>query len=181
MPLILLAIPSVIIGFFTIEPMLFGDWFKDNIALAAHHVGLKELEANFHGPFAMALHGLQTAPFWLAIGGVGLAWFFYMVRPDIPAAIQRTFKPLHTLLENKYYFDRFNEVVFAGGARLLGGGLWRIGDRGLIDGVIVNGGARSVGWIAQMTRLFQTGHLYQYAFAMIIGVFALLTFWFNAG
>ncbi|MBL8442411.1 MAG: NADH-quinone oxidoreductase subunit L [Zoogloeaceae bacterium] len=180
-PLILLAIPSVIIGFITIEPMLFGEWFKDNIALAAHHVGLKELEASFHGPFAMALHGLQTAPFWLAMGGVGLAWFFYMVRPDIPATIQRTFKPLHTLLDNKYYFDRFNEVVFAGGARLLGGGLWRVGDRGLIDGVIVNGGARTVGWVAQMTRLLQTGHLYQYAFAMIIGVFALLTFWFNAG
>ncbi|MGL1832717.1 NADH-quinone oxidoreductase subunit L [Rhodocyclaceae bacterium SMB388] len=180
-PLILLAIPSVLIGFFTIEPMLFGDWFGSAIHVADNHVGLRELEAAFHGAFGMALHGLQTAPFWLAIGGVALSWFFYMKRPDIPAAIQRRFQPLHTLLENKYYFDRFNEVVFAGGSRLLGAGLWKGGDRGLIDGVIVNGSARLVGWLAQLSRLFQSGHLYHYAFAMIIGLFIMLTFWFNLG
>ncbi len=178
-PLVLLAIPSVLIGFFTIEPMLFGQWFDKVIHVGSNHVGLAELKAAFHGPVAMALHGVQTAPFWLAMAGVAVAWFFYMVRPDIPAAIQRTFKPLYVLLDNKYYFDRFNEIVFAGGSRLLGGGLWRVGDRGLIDGLIVNGSARTVGLIAQMSRLFQTGHLYQYAFAMIIGVFVLLTFWFN--
>lgn len=110
-----------------------------------------------------------------------LAWFFYMVRPDIPAAIQRAFGPVNTLLENKYFFDRFNEIVFAGGSRQLGKGLWKGGDQGLIDGIAVNGTARMVGWVAQITRLFQTGHLYQYAFAMIIGVFVLLTFWFNLG
>ncbi|ENO90080.1 NADH-quinone oxidoreductase subunit L [Thauera linaloolentis] len=181
LPLVLLAIPSVLIGFFTIEPMLFGDWFKGVIFVGDNHVGLKELEASFHGPLAMAIHGLQTAPFWLAMGGVALAWFFYMVKPGIPAAIQRTFKPIHSLLENKYFFDRFNEIVFAGGARALGKGLWKVGDQGLIDGVAVNGTARLVGWVAQMSRLFQTGHLYQYAFMMIIGVFILLTFWFNRG
>ncbi|MDD3676648.1 NADH-quinone oxidoreductase subunit L [Thauera propionica] len=181
LPLVLLAIPSVLIGFFTIEPMLFGEWFKGVIFVGDNHVGLKELEAAFHGPVAMALHGLQTAPFWLAMGGVALAWLFYMVKPGIPAAIQRTFKPIHSLLENKYYFDRFNEVVFAGGARALGRGLWKAGDQTLIDGVAVNGTARLVGWVAQMSRLFQTGHLYQYAFMMIIGVFILLTFWFNRG
>jgi len=181
LPLVLLAIPSVLIGFFTIEPMLFGEWFKGVIFVGENHVALKELEANFHGPIAMALHGLQTAPFWLAMGGVALAWFFYMVKPDIPAAIQRTFKPIHCLLENKYFFDRFNEIVFAGGARALGKGLWKAGDQALIDGVAVNGTARLVGWVAQMSRLFQTGHLYQYAFMMIIGVFILLTFWFNRG
>ena len=181
LPLVLLAIPSVLIGFFTIEPMLFGEWFKGVIFVGDNHVGLKELEAAFHGPVAMALHGLQTAPFWLAMGGVALAWFFYMVKPGIPAAIQRTFKPIHSLLENKYYFDRFNEIVFAGGARALGRGLWKAGDQTLIDGVAVNGTARLVGWVAQMSRLFQTGHLYQYAFMMIIGVFILLTFWFNRG
>ena len=117
----------------------------------------------------------------LAMGGVGLAWFFYMVRPDIPAAIQRTFRPLHALLENKYFFDRFNEIVFAGGSRQLGKGLWKGGDQGVIDSIAVNGTARLVGWVAQISRLFQTGHLYQYAFAMIIGVFILLTFWFNLG
>ncbi|NMG15674.1 NADH-quinone oxidoreductase subunit L [Aromatoleum bremense] len=181
LPLVLLAIPSVVIGFFTIEPMLFGEWFKGVIYVGANHVGLSELAENFHGPVAMAIHGLQTAPFWLAMGGVGLAWFFYMVRPDIPAAIQRTFRPVHALLENKYFFDRINEIVFAGGSRQLGKGLWKGGDQGLIDGVAVNGTAKLVGWIAQISRLFQTGHLYQYAFAMIIGVFILLTFWFNLG
>ena len=181
LPLVLLAIPSVLIGFFTIDPMLFGEWFKGVIFVGDNHVGLKEMAANYHGPFGMALHGLQTAPFWLAMGGVALAWFFYMKRPDIPAAIQRTFKPIHTLLENKYYFDRFNEIFFAAGARLLGRGLWKAGDQALIDGVAVNGSARLVGWVAQMSRLFQTGHLYQYAFMMIIGVFVLLTYWFNRG
>ncbi|MBN8440542.1 MAG: NADH-quinone oxidoreductase subunit L [Thauera sp.] len=181
LPLVLLAIPSVVIGFMTIQPMLFGDWFKGVIFVGDNHVGLKELAAHFHGATAMAIHGLQTAPFWLAMGGVGLAWFFYMVRPDIPAAIQRTFKPLYVLLDNKYYFDRFNEVFFAGGSRLLGKGLWKIGDQGVIDGIAVNGTARLVGWIAQISRLFQTGHLYQYAFVMIIGVFVLLTFWSRHG
>ncbi|HRP74739.1 MAG TPA: NADH-quinone oxidoreductase subunit L [Rhodocyclaceae bacterium] len=180
-PLILLAIPSVLIGLFTIEPMLFGAWFNSAIFVADHHVGLSALEASFDGVLAMAIHGLQTAPFWLAMGGVALAWFFYMVRPDIPAVIQRRLRPINTLLENKYYFDRFNEVVFAAGSRMLGAGLWKGGDRALIDGVAVNGSARLVGWIAQMSRLFQSGHLYQYAFAMIIGVFVLLTFWFNIG
>ncbi|MDX9698077.1 MAG: NADH-quinone oxidoreductase subunit L [Rhodocyclaceae bacterium] len=180
-PLVLLAIPSVLIGFFTIEPMLFGEWFAGVIHVADNHVGLSELEAAFHGAGAMALHGLQTAPFWLAAAGVALSWFFYMKRPDIPAAIQARFQAIYTLLENKYYFDRFNEVVFAGGARALGTQLWKVGDRAIIDGIVVNGTARTVGWIAQITRLFQTGHLYQYAFAMIIGVFVMLTFWFSLG
>jgi NADH-quinone oxidoreductase subunit L len=181
LPLVLLAIPSVVIGFFTIEPMLFGEWFKGVIQVGSNHVGLSELAATFHGPVGMALHGIQTAPFWLAMSGVAVAWFFYMVRPDIPAAIQRTFRPVHSLLENKYYFDRFNEIVFAGGSRMLGNGLWKAGDQAIIDGVAVNGTAKLVGWVAQISRLFQTGHLYQYAFAMIIGVFILLTFWFNLG
>jgi NADH-quinone oxidoreductase subunit L len=180
-PLVLLAIPSVLIGLFTIEPVLFGAWFNSSVFVADHHVGLSQLEASFTGVLAMALHGLQTAPFWLAMGGVGLAWLFYVARPGMPAALQRRFRPIHTLLENKYYFDRFNEIVFAGGSRLLGGGLWKGGDRALIDGVAVNGSARMVGWVAQLSRLFQSGHLYQYAFAMIIGVFVMLTFWFNIG
>lgn len=179
LPLILLAIPSVLIGFFAIETMLFGEFFKDVIFVGDNHVGLKELAERFHGPVGMALHGLQTAPFWLAIGGVATAWYFYLANPAIPAAIQRRFAPLNTLLENKYYFDRFNEIVFAGGSRLLGKGLWKGGDQGLIDGVVVNGTAKLVGWISRMSSLFQTGHLYQYAFTMIIGVFVLLTFWIN--
>src|SRR5574337_179135 len=179
-PLIMLAIPSVAVGFFTIEPMLFGEWFKGAIYINGElHPAMEELAHEFHGAAAMATHGFTTLPFFLAMGGVVVAWFFYLVRPDIPAAIQRAFHPIYVLLDNKYFFDRFNEVFFAGGARLLGKGLWMGGDQGLIDGVAVNGSAKLVGWIAQISRHFQTGHIYQYAFSMIIGVFILLTYWLN--
>jgi NADH-quinone oxidoreductase subunit L len=175
LPLVLLAIPSLLIGYFTIEPMLHGDWFGSAIFINAEkHPALEEMTKEFHGPIAMALHGLTSLPFILALSGVVLAWFFYLKRPDIPEAIQRRCKPIHTLLENKYYFDKFNEVVFAGGARLLGRGLWKAGDQGIIDGLVVNGSARIVGMFAMMTRWLQTGHIYTYAFVMIFGVAVLL-------
>ncbi len=178
-PLVLLAIPSVLIGFFTIEPMLFGSFFKGVIHFSESHPVMAELGEEFHGAVGMAIHGLTTLPFFLAMAGVAVAWLFYMKMPAIPAAIMKTFKPIHTLLENKYYFDKFNEIFFAGGARLLGRGLWKVGDQTLIDGMVVNGSAKLVGVIAQLSRLFQSGHIYQYAFSMIVGVFVLLTFWFN--
>ena len=115
--------------------------------------------------------------FWLAFAGVALSWFFYLKRPDIPEKIKTTFAPIYTVLENKYYFDKFNEVFVAGGARLLGRGLWKGGDIGLIDGLSVGGSMRVVGLLAMMVRLFQSGHIYHYAFTMIFGVFALLSFW----
>jgi len=178
LPLVLLAIPSVIIGFIAIEPMLFGDYFKGVIHVdAVRHPAMAELAHHFHGATAMATHALTTAPFWLAVSGVAVAWFFYLKRPDIPAAIKARVGPIYTLLENKYYFDKFNEAVFAGGARLLGRGLWKGGDAALIDGILVNGSARLVGWIASVVRFFQSGHIYHYAFTMIIGVFVLLTLW----
>ena len=178
LPLILLAIPSVIIGFIAIEPMLFGDYFKGVIYINAEaHPAMAELQHHFHGATAMATHALTTAPFWLAFSGVALSWFFYLKRPDIPAAIKDRLMPIYTLLENKYYFDKFNEAVFAGGARLLGQGLWKAGDVKLIDGLMVNGSARFVGWVAALIRFFQSGHIYHYAFTMIIGVFMLLTLW----
>ena len=179
-PLVLLAIPSVIIGFMTIEPMLFGQWFKGVIHFNAEaHPAMEELAHEFHGAVAMATHGFTSLPFFLAMGGVVVAWFFYLVRPDIPAAIQRIFSPIYVLLDNKYFFDRFNEIFFAGGSRLIGKGLWKGGDQGLIDGVAINGSAKLVVWIAQLSRQFQTGHIYQYAFSMIIGVFIFLTYWLN--
>ncbi len=178
LPLVLLAIPSMIIGFYAIEPMLFGEWFKGVIYVAEHHNVIEELAEEFHGPVAMAIHGMSSMPFFLAMSGVVVAWFFYMIEPAIPAGIQRTFVGLNTVLNNKYYFDKFNEVVFAGGARLIGRFLWRVGDVSLIDGVMVNGTAKLIGGIAALTRLLQTGHVYQYAFSMIIGVFLLMTFWF---
>jgi NADH-quinone oxidoreductase subunit L len=116
-----------------------------------------------------------TAPFFLALGGVALAWFFYLKRPDIPAALKERFTGLYRLLDNKYYLDRINEIVFASGARKLGEGLWKRGDISLIDGLAVNGSARLVGWIAMASRLLQSGYIYHYAFAMIIGVLVMIT------
>ncbi|MES1998731.1 MAG: NADH-quinone oxidoreductase subunit L [Pseudomonadota bacterium] len=177
-PLILLAIPSLVIGYFTIQPMLFGDYFKDAIYInAVAHPAMAELHEEFHGAFAMAVHGLTTLPFWLAFSGVALSWFFYMKRPDIPAAIKERFSLVYTILENKYGFDIFNDWFFAGGSRKLGNLLWRYGDVKLIDGFFVNGAARTVGWFSRLIRHFQSGYIYHYAFAMIIGVFALIT-WF---
>ena len=178
LPLILLAIPSVLIGFFTIEPMLFGEWFKGAVIVAENNDVLGELGHEFHGSWAMALHGLLSLPFGLAMAGVALSWFFYLERPDIPAAIQRRFSGLYALFDNKYYFDRFNEIIFAGGARRLGRVFWKAGDQILIDGLVVNGTARMVGWISQTMRALQSGFVYHYAFWIISGVAVLLVWMF---
>ena len=175
-PLVLLAIPSVLIGFFTIQPMLFGDFLEDSVVVNAQvHGAMKELSAHFHGAGAMAMHALQTVPLWLAVAGVALSWWMYMKAPSVPAAIAKAASPLVRVLENKYYFDAFNEKVLAAMARLLGTGLWKGGDVGLIDGAVVNGSARVVGAIAGLTRLVQTGQLYWYALVMVLGIFGLLT------
>ncbi|MFC5300705.1 NADH-quinone oxidoreductase subunit L [Azospira restricta] len=178
LPLIALAVPSVIVGYIGIGPMLFGDYFKGVIHVdAAAHPAMAALAEHFNGAGALAAHAFVTVPFWLALAGVVVSWFFYMKRPDIPAAIKARFEWAYTLLDNKYYFDKFNEAFFAGGARKLGTGLWKGGDVAVIDGVIVNGSAKMVGWIASVVRFFQTGHIYSYAFTMIIGLVMLLTFW----
>jgi NADH-quinone oxidoreductase subunit L len=175
-PLILLAVPSVVIGFLTIRPMLYGDFLKDSIIVdLVRHPAMKELAEGFHGAAAMALHGLQTLPFWLALAGVVTAYVFYMVRPGIPAAIARTFRPVVTLLENKYYMDWINEHLVAPLARAVGMGLWKGGDVAVIDGVLIDGSARTVSRIAQRARLLQTGYLYWYALVMIVGVIGLMT------
>ena len=178
LPLVLLAIPSVAIGYLTIDPMLFGDFFKGVIHVdSSAHPVMQQLAGHYHGAFAMATHAVVTPVFWLAFAGVALSWFFYLKRPEIPAAIKTACGPIFTVLENKYYFDKFNELVFAGGARLLGKGLWKGGDVAVIDGLIVGGAVRLVGLVSMMARLFQTGHIYHYAFTMIFGVCALLSFW----
>ncbi|AMO21938.1 NADH-quinone oxidoreductase subunit L [Ramlibacter solisilvae] len=177
-PLLLLAFPSVVIGFLTIDPMLFGNLLKDAIVVDGDkHPAMSVLRQEFHGPLQMALHGVTTLPFWLALAGVVAAWYMYLVNPAVPAAIRRMFQPVYTLLENKYYFDWFNENVLARAARGLGVGLWKGGDQAVIDGAMVNGSARSVNWFAGVVRWVQTGYIYHYAFAMIIGVFVLMT-WF---
>jgi NADH-quinone oxidoreductase subunit L len=176
-PLILLAFPSVVIGFLTIEPMLFGNLLKDSIIVdAAKHPGMAALAKEFHGPVQMALHGLTAAPFWLALAGVVSAWYLYLKNPALPAKIKRALQPLYTVLENKYYMDWFNENVLARGARLLGVGLWKGGDEGVIDGAMVNGSARGVVWVAGIVRWFQTGYIYHYAFGMLLGVILLMSY-----
>ena len=181
-PLILLAIPSVVIGFMTIQPMLFGEFFKDALFIdAENHAGMKTLAEAFHGPVAMALHAVSTAPFWLALAGVVVAWYMYLINPAVPAAIGRALRPLVVLLENKYYMDWINENILARGARALGNGLWKVGDRTLIDGMLVNGSWKLVGMVSNWTRKLQTGYLYHYALVMILGIFLLMTYfvWLN--
>jgi NADH-quinone oxidoreductase subunit L len=176
-PLVLLAIPSVLIGYFTIEPMLHGDFFKDVIFVNhALHPAMEELSAEFHGATAMALHSLTSLPLWLAIGGVVTSYVFYMVFPAVPVAIQRALQPIHTLLENKYYLDWFNENILARGARMLGTGLWKFGDQALIDGAVVNGSWKLVALVSGLVRKAQSGYLYHYALVMILGVFVLMTY-----
>ena len=181
-PLVLLAIPSVVIGFITIQPMLFGDFFKGVISVNLEkHPAMEELAKLFGGPAQMALHGLTTAPFWLALAGVVSAWYMYMRNPALPTAIKRIFQPVYTLLENKYYLDWFNENVLARGARGLGMGLWKFGDQRVIDGAVVNGSWKLVSWVSNVVRRLQSGFIYHYAFGMIIGVFVLMTYfvWLN--
>ncbi|WP_334119530.1 NADH-quinone oxidoreductase subunit L [Limnobacter sp.] len=174
LPLILLAIPSVIIGYIAVEPMLHGTFFEGVITIKPEHGAMASLSRIFHGAAAMGVHSLQTAPFWLALAGVVAAAVCYLWVPAIPAAFMKVLKPVHTLLDNKYYMDKFNEVVFAGGARGLGEALWKFGDRMLIDGLLVNGSARLVGLISGVVRFAQSGFIYHYAFAMILGVLAMI-------
>jgi len=182
LPLVLLAIPSVVIGFMTIDSMLFGEFFKNAIFVdGAKHHAMKELEEAFHGPVAMAIHGLTAAPFWLALAGVVMSWYMYMINPALPAAIKRAFGPVYNLLENKYYLDWINENIIARGTRALGTGLWKGGDQAIIDGAVVNGSWKVIGRISGVVRWMQSGYIYHYAFAMLLGIFVLMTYfvWFK--
>ncbi|KQQ31843.1 NADH:ubiquinone oxidoreductase subunit L [Duganella sp. Leaf126] len=175
-PLVMLAIPSVLIGYLAIGPMLHGDFFKNVIFVGENHEAMKILGEEFHGPLAMAIHSLTSLPLWLAIAGVASAYYCYMINPRVPAWFYAKFTAVHTLLENKYYMDKFNEVVFAGGARLLGRGLWNVGDKTLIDGLLVNGSAKVVNWFSKLARVGQTGYIYHYAFVMILGILGFLVY-----
>src|SRR5690606_12008191 len=167
-PLILLAIPSVIIGYMTIEPMLLGGILKDAIYVNSElHPAVASFVAEFHGPMAMALHGLSTPPFWLALAGALSAWYMYLIKPALPAAIARALKPVMTVLENKYYLDWINENVIARGVRALGTGLWKGGDRGVIEGGVVNASWKLVDAVSSVVRRAQSGYLYHYALVMI--------------
>ena len=176
LPLVLLAIPSAVIGYIEIGPLLFGGFFDGAIYVdAERHEAMRELAEGFHGAGAMALHGVTSLVFWLALGGVAVAYVCYLVSPGIPAAIRARTGFINRILDHKYYFDWFNENVLAAGARWVGQGLWKGADLGLIDGAFVNGSARAVGAVAGMVRMVQTGHLYWYALVMILGVVGLMT------
>ena len=171
-PLILLAIPSVVIGWMTIEPMLFGGYFGDAIKTTAT---MAELKKEFHGAGAMVMHGLTSLPFWLALAGAGTAWYCYILKPELPAKIRAQFALPVKILEDKYGFDRFNDWFFASGARKIGQGLWKFGDVTIIDGIMVNGTAKLIGWFSGVARKVQTGYVYTYAFTMIFGVFVAIS------
>lgn len=176
-PLILLAIPSVVIGFLSIQPMLFGDFLKDAIFVNAEaHKAMSVLSETFHGPVQLALHGLTSLPFWLALSGVASAYYMYIVNPALPASIKTRVRPLFNLLENKYYLDWINENILARGARAMGTFLWKVGDQFLIDGTLVNGSWKVVARLSAMVRRAQSGYLYHYALVMILGVFVLMTY-----
>jgi NADH-quinone oxidoreductase subunit L len=172
-PLILLAIPSLIAGWMYIEPMLFGRFFGESIRVLPVHNVLGEIHFEGRGP--MIAHGLQSAPFILAVLGFGAAWLLYYREPHLPGLLQARFRIAYEVLARKYGFDEFNQVVFAGGARRLGDFLWRKGDVTVIDGTAVNGTARLIGWVSAVVRHVQSGYIYHYAFAMIIGLFLLIT------
>ena len=172
-PLVLLAIPSVCAGW-VIGIFLYGGFFGNAIYFSPRHPVMAELAKEFHGVVPMVLHGLTSLPFWFALAGFGAAWYLYIVRPELPRVLRAKAGVLVAVLMDKYGFDRFNDWFFAGGARLVGGGLWKGGDVAVIDGFI-NGSARLVGWCAAVVRTLQSGFIYQYAFAMIIGMLVLLT------
>ncbi len=174
-PLVLLAIPSICAGWL-IGPVLFGDYFGNSLVVAPSHPGLREMAAEFQGVVPMMLHAVNTLPFWLSVAGIAAAWYLYILKPGLPGRLRQKAGVLVTILEEKYGFDRFYDWFFAGGVRRFGNGLWRYGDVTVIDGLVVNGSARLVGWFSGAVRLIQSGFIYHYAFSMIIGVFVLLTF-----
>jgi len=166
-PLILLAIPSVLAGY-AVGPVVFGDYFDSSLPAP---------DPNYYGLWSFIAHGLVSVPFWLALAGIATAWFLYLKRTDLPKRIAQKLGPVYALVERKYGFDELYAWLFAAGARNLGRGFWRAGDQALIDGLLVNGSARVVGWFSGVVRLFQSGFVYQYAFSMLIGV-VILAFWF---
>jgi NADH-quinone oxidoreductase subunit L len=175
-PLILLAIPSVLSGYW-IDPVVFGNYFDGVIHVLPQHDVIGEIAEHYHGPVAFVVHALAGPAVYLAAAGVFVAWYIYMKNPALADQAAQRFSRVYKVLVNKYYADDFNQTVFAGGARGAGWTLWKLGDVLLIDGLLVNGSAKLVGWISSIVRQLQTGYLYHYAFSMIIGLLLLLS-WF---
>lgn len=178
-PLVILAVPSLVIGWFIIEPLLYGGYFSDAVHIdSAAHPAMSVMAEHFHGPMNMVVHSLTSPVLWLALAGVGLMWFLYLLKPQMPAQIARTFKPVYVLLDKKYYLDEIYYAVFAVGTRKLGNFFWKVGDVMLIDNFIVNGAAKTVGKVAAVVRRMQTGFVYTYATVMVFGLLVLVALWF---
>jgi len=175
-PLVFLAVPSLLIGAFTIEPMLFGDYFRSAIHIDSLHNTIAHVGESFHGVAGFVTHGMMGPAFWLAMLGLGAAWYIYMMNPAIADQGRKAMLPVYNLLMRNYGFDEFNAKFFAGGTRYLGNRLWKSGDQLAIDGVLVNGTAQAIGWFSSVLRRIQTGMLYHYAFAMIIGLLGMMTY-----
>jgi NADH-quinone oxidoreductase subunit L len=177
LPLVLLAIPSVVIGYLTVGPMLFGDFFAGSVTVLPQNDVLATIGKDFHGAWAFVLHGMTTLPFYLAMAGLLVAGYIYLFNLGLADRIKDRLGVVYRVLDRKYGFDEFNQAVFAGGSRLIGRTLWQAGDRAVIDGVMVDGTANAVGWLAGVVRHLQTGYLYHYAIAMVVGLIGLLA-WF---
>ncbi|SFV80324.1 NADH-ubiquinone oxidoreductase chain L [hydrothermal vent metagenome] len=180
-PLVALAIPSAIIGYFTIEPMLFAGWLDNAITVASSHVSMTELKHEFHSASAMISHAVTTLPFWMMIGGIATAWVFTLYRRQWADAVMKKCHRTYYVLDSLYGFDRFNEIVFVNGIRKLGNLLWKVSDMGLIDKMAVNGSAKLVRFIGSVVRPIQTGYVYHYAFFMIFSLLIILTWALFAG
>ena len=178
-PLIMLAFFSLAAGFLFIEPLVFGGFFAESIKVLPAHDVVKEVGEQYNGLGPFIAHGLQSAPFLLAVGGIVTAWIMYVRLPHLPGRVREKASAIYTLLLRKYFVDEFNEFVFAGGARAIGRLFWKIGDVKLIDGLAVNGTARVIGWVSTVIRHIQSGYVYHYAFAMILGLFLLITFFLH--
>ncbi len=174
-PLIMLAIPSAIIGYLTIEPMLFKGWLDNAITVTSNHASMTSLSQEFHGALAMISHAVQTVPFWMMAGGIVSAWVFSLHRTQWADWIQKKFSMVDYVLKSLYGFDRFNEIVFVNGIKKLGNVLWKVSDTTMIDTILVNGSARLVGFIGALVRPIQTGYVYHYAFFMIFSLLIILT------
>jgi NADH-quinone oxidoreductase subunit L len=178
-PLVALAIPSLLVGYFTVGPVLFGSYFGSSIFVLPANNIIGEMAREFHGPGQLGFHGFLGPPFWLMVAGFLTAWICFLARPALADRAAQAFGGLRTILIEKYYFDWFNEKVIAPLARAIGFGLWKAGDQGVIDGALVNGSAATVGWFGGVVRRVQNGYLYSYAFWIVIGLAALLG-WFLA-
>ena len=173
-PLILLAVPSLVIGWLTIQPVLYGGFFGSSIYVAPNHRVMQRLSGEFHGAANMVMESVASPALYLAVAGVLVAWFCYLYAPKLPGLLAQKLKAFHQLLVHKFYFDEIYALFIAGGTRGLGNALWKGGDGAVIDGVLVNGSARAVGWLSGILRRGQSGYLYHYAFTMIIGLCVLL-------